>query len=309
MAMVRGCFWFFSEAGVQVRWVGVLYAKFFRLASSSVLRMFFFSSFSRTCLGVSSKSIRRKTVARLRDEGVFLLPECENDLSAFRFVRYIDWKKELGKMIKDLITNGPCQMKMIRDPEIKIANIDAMNAILLGIPNDICNAVDACKTAQAMWARVKRLMQGTELISIGSYYQRFSKVINDLERHLILPTTIASNTKFLNSLQPEWKKYVMMVRQTNKIYEVDFDQLYDYLKQNEKINTGNVGYAGNAGRNTRRIVGNLRNTANTSNVQRATGNNGNVQRVLKTSANTGNVQMIKKVEAGIPLTDEENDLE
>ncbi|GJY65816.1 hypothetical protein Tco_0468054 [Tanacetum coccineum] len=43
------------------------------------------------------------------------------------------------------------------------ADIDAMNVILLGIPNDIYNYVDACKTAQAMWQRVKRLMQGTDL--------------------------------------------------------------------------------------------------------------------------------------------------
>ncbi|GKC79782.1 hypothetical protein Tco_1130556 [Tanacetum coccineum] len=43
------------------------------------------------------------------------------------------------------------------------ADIDAMNAILLGIPNDIYNSIDACKTAQAMWQRVQRLIQGTDL--------------------------------------------------------------------------------------------------------------------------------------------------
>nr|GEW72958.1 hypothetical protein [Tanacetum cinerariifolium] len=34
------------------------------------------------------------------------------------------------------------------------ANIDAMNAIHLGILNNIYNSVDACKTAQAMWTRI-----------------------------------------------------------------------------------------------------------------------------------------------------------
>nr|GEW34269.1 hypothetical protein [Tanacetum cinerariifolium] len=43
------------------------------------------------------------------------------------------------------------------------ADIDAMNVILLGIPNVIYNTVDACKIAQAMWACVKCLMQGNEL--------------------------------------------------------------------------------------------------------------------------------------------------
>nr|GEZ98746.1 hypothetical protein [Tanacetum cinerariifolium] len=144
--------------------------------------------------------------------------------------------------------------------------------------------------------------------SIGSYY--FSKVMNNLERHLILPTTVASNTKFLNSLQPEWKKLVTMVRQLMNIHEsYDFqaeaisddpvknlntsmmmlaraislqyltptnnrlrvssntrNQAYvqcDWIDVQCK-NTRNVRYAGNAGRNTRRIAGNLRITANTS---------------------------------------------
>ncbi|GJW30679.1 hypothetical protein Tco_0047554 [Tanacetum coccineum] len=39
--------------------------------------------------------------------------------------------------------------------------IEAMNLILISIPNDIYNSVDACTTAQAMWQRVERLMRGT----------------------------------------------------------------------------------------------------------------------------------------------------
>ncbi|GKB34908.1 hypothetical protein Tco_0879850 [Tanacetum coccineum] len=40
------------------------------------------------------------------------------------------------------------------------AEIEAMNLILISIPNDIYNFVDACTTAQAMWQRVERLMRG-----------------------------------------------------------------------------------------------------------------------------------------------------
>ncbi|GJR21552.1 hypothetical protein Tco_0970079 [Tanacetum coccineum] len=35
------------------------------------------------------------------------------------------------------------------------ANINAMNLILLSIPNDIYNSVDACENAKEMWDRVK----------------------------------------------------------------------------------------------------------------------------------------------------------
>ncbi|GJT56833.1 hypothetical protein Tco_0991887 [Tanacetum coccineum] len=58
--------------------------------------------------------------------------------------------------------------------------------------------------------------------------------MNDLERHDCLPKAIAINTKFFNSSQSKWDKYVTMVRQAKNLYEVDYDQLYDYLKQNEK---------------------------------------------------------------------------
>ncbi|GKB58124.1 retrovirus-related pol polyprotein from transposon TNT 1-94 [Tanacetum coccineum] len=41
------------------------------------------------------------------------------------------------------------------------AEIEAMNLILISIPNDIYNSVDACTTAKAMWQRVERLIRGT----------------------------------------------------------------------------------------------------------------------------------------------------
>ncbi|GKA58242.1 hypothetical protein Tco_0757430 [Tanacetum coccineum] len=61
--------------------------------------------------------------------------------------------------------------------------------------------------------------------SIKSYYSRFSKIMNDLERHQALPKIIASNTKFLNSLKHEWKKYLTSVLLAKNSYEADFDQL------------------------------------------------------------------------------------
>nr|GEV86276.1 ATP-dependent DNA helicase PIF7-like [Tanacetum cinerariifolium] len=66
-----------------------------------------------------------------------------------RFMRYIDGRKDYGKMLKDLIENGPYQMYEITDQGnplvssflrfLKEANLN---------PNDIYNSVEACKTAQ-----------------------------------------------------------------------------------------------------------------------------------------------------------------
>ncbi|GKC59258.1 hypothetical protein Tco_1086856 [Tanacetum coccineum] len=172
---------------------------------------------------------------------------------ASHFMSYIDGKKAYEKMLKDAITNGPYQMKEMNDPG-NLTDIDAMNLILLGILNYIYNTVDACKTTQAMWNRVRRLIQGTDLSkqerdsrlsnefdkftyvdgeSIELVYEFFSRLMNDMDRHEVLPNQIAINKKFLNSLWPDWSKYVTMIRIMHNLHSVEYDLLHDFLKQNE----------------------------------------------------------------------------
>ncbi|GJW62949.1 hypothetical protein Tco_0114833 [Tanacetum coccineum] len=91
------------------------------------------------------------------------------------------------------------------------AEIKAMNLILISIPNDIYNFVDACKTVKAMWERVERL-------------------INDI----IFPN-VTVNTKFLNCLQPEWLKYVTQVCLAKRLTEDSYDDFFHYLQQFEKL--------------------------------------------------------------------------
>ncbi|GJU23400.1 retrovirus-related pol polyprotein from transposon TNT 1-94 [Tanacetum coccineum] len=68
---------------------------------------------------------------------------------------------------------------------------------------------------------------------IESYYHHFSKLMNDFKRNKHFPKTIASNLKFLNNLQPEWRRHVTIVHQTKDLHEVDYTQLYDFLKYNQ----------------------------------------------------------------------------
>lgn len=130
----------------------------------------------------------------------------------------------------------------------------AMQQILLGIPNQIYKSIDAQTTAKAMWEQIHLLMEGTELSkidmesklyhnfdvftiepgeSLESYYHRFTNVVNDLHRHKIDLPTIAINTKFLNSLGPDWHKYVTFVRQVKDLHDVKYGLLYDYLKHHQ----------------------------------------------------------------------------
>ncbi|GJR86382.1 hypothetical protein Tco_0210393 [Tanacetum coccineum] len=97
------------------------------------------------------------------------------------------------------------------------ADDQAIQTILIGLPEDIYAAVDSCETAQEIWLRVQQMMKGSDIgvqekkaklftstdgESIESCYHRFLKLINDFKRNKHFPEKIASNLKFLNNLQP-----------------------------------------------------------------------------------------------------------
>nr|GEW00518.1 hypothetical protein [Tanacetum cinerariifolium] len=130
-----------------------------------------------------------------------------------RIIRYTRSRPN-GKIIVDSIENGPYIRRMIATPgepdlpvpvpesfheqtdkeltenDIKRMDADdqAIQTILLGLPEDVYAAVDK---------------------------------------------NIAANLKFLNNLQPEWKRHVTIVRQTKNLHEDDFTQIYDFRKMNQ----------------------------------------------------------------------------
>ncbi|GJX44488.1 putative ribonuclease H-like domain-containing protein [Tanacetum coccineum] len=176
---------------------------------------------------------------------------------------YVPWSSYLlryaksrpnGKLIHNSILNGPYVRRMIPEPgdpartvpvpetfheqtddelteaEIKQIEVDdqAIHTILLGLLEDIYAAADSCETAQEIW------FTSTDGESVESYYHRFSKLMNDFKRNKHFPEKIDSNLKFLNNLQPEWRRHVTIVHQTKDLHTSDYTQLYDFLKYNQK---------------------------------------------------------------------------
>nr|GEW84167.1 retrovirus-related Pol polyprotein from transposon TNT 1-94 [Tanacetum cinerariifolium] len=85
-------------------------------------------------------------------------------------------------------------------------------------------------------AHTSEKFMSTDGESIESYYHRFMQLINDLKRNKHFPENITANLKFLNNLQPEWKRHITIVRQTKNLHEADFTQIYDFLKMNQDEN-------------------------------------------------------------------------
>nr|GEZ49922.1 hypothetical protein [Tanacetum cinerariifolium] len=171
-----------------------------------------------------------------------------------RLLRYAKSRLN-GKLIHKSILNGPYVRKIVPEPGDIEDDDQAIQTILLGLPEDISAAVDSCETAQEIWLRVQQMMKGSNIgiqekkaklfnewerftsnkgESIESYYHRFLKLMNDLKRNKHFLEKIASNRKFLNNLQPEWSRHVTIVHQTKDSHTADYTQLYDFLKYNQK---------------------------------------------------------------------------
>ncbi|GKA42059.1 hypothetical protein Tco_0734719 [Tanacetum coccineum] len=58
-------------------------------------------------------------------------------------------------------------------------------------------------------------------------------LINDMNIYNMKMEQFQANTKFLNSLPPEWSKFVTDVKLVKDFHTTNFDQLYAYLEQHE----------------------------------------------------------------------------
>nr|GEZ47949.1 hypothetical protein [Tanacetum cinerariifolium] len=119
------------------------------------------------------------------------------------------------------------------------------------------------KTAKDLWDALERQMCGskydeqdrkaailyeyetfeaTEGEQLLDTYLRYLQVINDLKKYGYKIDNCELNYKFLNNLQPEWKQYGTLTRQTKNLMDINIDALYNILKQNQGDVNDALGY-------------------------------------------------------------------
>ncbi|GJX48101.1 hypothetical protein Tco_0273291 [Tanacetum coccineum] len=158
------------------------------------------------------------------------------------FRRFLENKGEDVEKMWYSITKGPYLRPMIPDPD------EPRNQI----PKPLSKMTDANRKRYTndVRERIRRLMYGLkknknviysrlmneldkfeakEGESLDSVYERLSTLVNVMDRNDIRPLKVSINTKFLNSLQPEWSKYVTLTRQNIDLSDVEYDSLYDTL--------------------------------------------------------------------------------
>ncbi|GJT89372.1 retrovirus-related pol polyprotein from transposon TNT 1-94 [Tanacetum coccineum] len=101
---------------------------------------------------------------------------------------------------------------------------EAIHLLLTGIGDEIYSIVDACKTAHEMWIAIERLQEGESLN------------IQDVKTNLnnLTVATMQVNVQFLQQLQPEWSRFVKIVKQQHDLDTVSYHKLFDTLKQYQK---------------------------------------------------------------------------
>ncbi|GJT53029.1 hypothetical protein Tco_0988083 [Tanacetum coccineum] len=77
------------------------------------------------------------------------------------------------------------------------------------------------------------ILQGVPVDVYALYYHKFAQLINDMHIYQMRLQQFQVNTKFLNSLPPEWRKFVTNVKLVKDLHVTNFDHLFAYLEHHE----------------------------------------------------------------------------
>ncbi|GJU61478.1 hypothetical protein Tco_1243313 [Tanacetum coccineum] len=157
--------------------------------------------------------------------------------------------RQHGQMILESIENGPLIWPSIEENGVtrpkkysELSDMEAIqadcdiketNIILQGLPPEVYALVSNHKVAKKLWERIQLLMQRTSLTkqerecklydefdkfaykkgeTLHDFYLRFSLLLNDMNIYNMKLEQFQVNTNFLNTLPPEWSKFVTDVK-------------------------------------------------------------------------------------------------
>ncbi|GKB04421.1 hypothetical protein Tco_0832564 [Tanacetum coccineum] len=178
--------------------------------------------------------------------------------------------RQHGRMILESVENGPLIWPTIEEnrgtrpkkySELSAteaiqadSDVKETNIILQGLPPEVYALVSNHRIAKELWERIQLLMQRTSLTkqerecklydefdkftykkgeTLRDLYLRFSLLLNDMNIYNVKLEQFQVNTKFLNTLPPEWSKFVTDVKLVRDLHTTNIDQLHAYLGQHE----------------------------------------------------------------------------
>ncbi|GJU76592.1 hypothetical protein Tco_1273662 [Tanacetum coccineum] len=103
-------------------------------------------------------SINKTFYAAGFENALLCLNKVENSVPWSSRLLWYAKSRPNGKLIYNSIMNGLYVRRMIPEPDDQ-----AIQTILLGLPEDIYAAVDSCETTQEIWLRVQQMMKGSDI--------------------------------------------------------------------------------------------------------------------------------------------------
>nr|GEX63403.1 integrase, catalytic region, zinc finger, CCHC-type, peptidase aspartic, catalytic [Tanacetum cinerariifolium] len=107
-------------------------------------------------------------------------------------------------------------------------DVKTTNIILQGLPNKIYALERECKLYDEFNTFAYKKGE-----TLRDFYLRFSLLLNDLNIYNVNLEQFQVNTRFLNSLLPEWSKFMTDVKLVRDLHTTNIDQLHAYLEQHE----------------------------------------------------------------------------
>ncbi|GJY91239.1 hypothetical protein Tco_0506435 [Tanacetum coccineum] len=148
--------------------------------------------------------------------------------------------RQHGRMILESIENGPLIWPSIEENGVTRpkkyselsateaiqadCDIKATNIILQGLPPE----ERECKLYDEFDKFAYKKGE-----TLRDFYLRFSLLLNDMNIYNMKLEQFQVNTKFLNTLPPEWSKFMTDVKLVRDLHTTNIDQLHAYLGQHE----------------------------------------------------------------------------
>nr|GEW57625.1 hypothetical protein [Tanacetum cinerariifolium] len=153
---------------------------------------------------------------------------------------YVQWKSKIKRYI-DTKPNHELIHYCLKNPPYEYTWKDKDVLVTEGSSEQQLKAIERLKQGESInvqdletnlyWEFGKFTSRDGE--SIKSYYSRFYKMTNELVRNQCDVNNHQANVQFLLQLQPEWKRFVTLVKHIQELNTVSNHKLYDILKQHQ----------------------------------------------------------------------------
>ncbi|GJS15051.1 hypothetical protein Tco_0409523 [Tanacetum coccineum] len=130
-------------------------------------------------------------------------------------------------------TEGPIPPKTAEQKLARKNELKAKSTLLLAIPDENLLKFHGVKDAKTIWEAIN-----TRSERLDKTYDRFKKLIRQLEIHGEVISQEDANLKLLRSLPLAWNNIALIMRNKSDLDTISMDDLYNNLKvTNEAVNT------------------------------------------------------------------------